>query len=120
MRILDKFFLWIGATFTVSAYMNSTRIQGLLWSAADITLALVFLKIADEARARAGKGKIRFRYGLVWASALLTLILPFARNPREFFHLESLIFGLQYLVLLFSAFTESRTILEAIRNARKP
>jgi len=119
MRILDRLFLWIGTNFTVSAYMSSTRIQGLLWSAADVTLALVFLEIADEARARAGKGRIRIRYGLIWASALLTPLLFFARNPREFFYLESVIFGLQYLVLLFSAFTESRTILKAIRNARK-
>ena len=119
MRILDRLFLWIGSTFTTSVYMTSTKAQGLLWSAADITLALVLLKIADEARARAGKEKIRVRYGLVWASALLTLLLPFARTPREFFHLESVIFGLQYLVLLFSVFTESRMILRAIRETRK-
>ena len=119
MRILDRLFLRIGSTFTTSAYMVSTTVQGLLWSAADITLALVFLKIADEARRRSGKGKIRVRYGLVWASALLTLLLPFARTPRGFFHLESVIFGLQYLVLLFSAFTESRMILDAIRETRK-
>ena len=55
MRILDRLFLRIGSTFTTSAYMVSTTVQGLLWSAADITLALVFLKIADEARRRMGK-----------------------------------------------------------------
>ena len=119
MRILDRLFLWIGTNFTVSAYMSSTRIQGLLWSAADVTLALVFLEIADEARARAGKGRIRIRYGLIWASALLTPLLVLARTPVEFFYLESVIFALQYLVLLFSVFTESRMILRAIRETRK-
>ncbi len=116
MGILDRLFLKIGAEFTLGAYMASTKGQGLLWSAADVTLALVFLKIADEARLRYGKGRIHFRFRLVWISAFLSPFLLLAKNPGEFFLLESLIFGIQYLVLLFSAFTESRGILKAIRE----
>jgi len=111
MKFIDHIFLWIGNNFTTEVYMVSTRMQGILWSMADIVLVFILLKMAGLSRIKAGEKKIFIRYYLLWSSAILTPLLGFARTPREFFILESIICGIQFLILAYTVIVESKHIL---------
>lgn len=108
MTSLEAAFSWIALHFTTEAYMLSSKIQGILWSMADLALIFVLLKISDFVRTRAGRKKIRLRYVLLSFSAILTPLLAFTREPKEFFILESIICGIQFSLLLYSIAVESK------------
>ncbi|MBN1106616.1 MAG: hypothetical protein JXL84_24655 [Deltaproteobacteria bacterium] len=114
MSDLGSLFLYIGRHFSTEAYLISSKIQGLLWSAADVVLVLAVLKIAESARRRCGMGKPLLRYGLLCVSLLLTPLLVFAGTPREFFLLESLICGAQFGILLYTVIMERKRILDLV------
>jgi hypothetical protein len=114
MSGLGSLFLYIGRHFSIETYLISSKIQGLLWSAADVVLVLAVLKIAELARRRCGMGKPSVRYGLLYGSLLLTPLLLLARTPREFFHLESVICGTQFVILLYTVITERKRILDLV------
>lgn len=116
MKGLEAIFLWIGTHFTPEAYMFYSKLQGLLWSAADIVLILALLKIADWARRRREDRKIRVRYVLLLFSAVLTPLLLFSRTPKEFFRLESIICGVQFLILIYTVIVERKGMLVVIKQ----
>jgi hypothetical protein len=115
--LLEEPLLWIGAHFTADVYLASSKLQGILWSAADIALVLAFLRIADFVRARTGEKKIRFRYHFLWLSALLTPLMLFARTPQQFFLLEAVICGTQFLILVYTVVAERRRMVAVMRKA---
>ena len=86
--------------------MFYSKLQGLLWSAADIVLILALLKMADWVRRETGDRKIRIRYVLLLLSALCTPLLVFSRTPKEFFYLEAVICGIQFLILIYTVLAE--------------
>lgn len=106
MDLLDASFLWIASQFGRDAYLVSTKVQGLVWSAADLVLVFVFLRIAGVLRARGGDPPIRWRYVALGLTALLTPLLVLARSPREILLLESLVCGLQFLILVITLVLE--------------
>lgn len=111
---LDPFFLWIARHFHPEAYLISSKIQGLLWSAADVVLVAAVLKIAGLARRGKGRRRILVRYILLAGSALLTPLLLFTRTPRDFFLLECLICGSQFAILIYTAVLERSGILDLL------
>lgn len=119
MKGLETIFLWIGTHFTPEAYMFYSKLHGLLWSAADVVLILALLKIADWARRRREGKRIRVRYILVLFSALLTPLLLFSRTPKEFFRLECVICGIQFLILIYTVMVERKGVLDVIRQIQR-
>jgi len=116
MDLPAQVLLWIGTRFTAEAYLVSTKVQGLLWSAADIVLVLAFLRIAGALRARDHAPSIRWRYGLLAATALLTPLLAFAATSRQILLLESLICGVQFLILVATLLLERPRLLALARE----
>lgn len=116
MSLLHDSFLWVGANFTTDLYMVTTKVQGILWSAADIVLIFVFLRIAAHARLTLDKNRIVWRYYLLWLSAILTPLLLFTETPRDFFVLETLIVGIQYAILIFSVVVERTNFMEIVQR----
>jgi len=114
MSDLGSLFLYIGRHFSTEVYLVSSKIQGLIWSAADVVLVLAVLKIAELARRKCGMGKPFVRYGLLYGSLLLTPLLLFTGTPREFFYLESAICGAQFAILLYTVITERNRILDLV------
>jgi len=108
---LETIFLAIGQGFSPAIYLMATKIQGILWSAADVTLIYYLLKIADQARAGQDGRKARWRYRLLALSGLLMPPLLLMPDARSFFIQESLVFGLQFAVLLHTLATDTRPIL---------
>lgn len=119
MDILSQALLWIGTHFTAGVYLNSTKVQGLMWSTADIVLVFIFLRIADVLRVREGVRRIRWRYVILAGTALLTPLLVFAATPRQILILESIVCGTQFLLLVVTLFTEKRRFLDLSRDLGK-
>ncbi|MEW6667257.1 MAG: hypothetical protein AB1512_18800 [Thermodesulfobacteriota bacterium] len=114
MNIVEQIFLWIGRNFTTESYMFHSKIQVILWSAADIILVLALLKIVTLGRRKAGlKGPLA-RYVLLFLTAVLTPLLLFSRTPREFLLLECIICGGQFLILLYTVIFERKTLLDLV------
>ena len=116
LESLEAVFLWIGAHFTAEAYLLSSKLQGILWSAADIVLVLVLLKIADFVRARSGETKIVIRYLLLWLSALMTPLMFFVNSPQQFFLLEAAVCGTQFLILVYTVTAERRRMVAVMKK----
>ena len=113
---LEAAFLWVGAHFTAEVYLFSSKLQGIVWSAADIVLVLALLKIADFVRHRSGQKKIVFRYLFLWLSALITPGMLFAQSPQQFFLLEAAICGMQFLILVYTVVVERKRMAAVMRK----
>ncbi|MBT8374171.1 MAG: hypothetical protein KJN80_04580 [Deltaproteobacteria bacterium] len=107
-HIADMIFLEIGKNFSTDAYLLTTKVQGILWSISDVLIIYVMLKIVSLIREQNQKKKILYRYIFLWLSAILIPFLVITTTPVQFFILESIIFGLQFSVLIYSVVTETR------------
>lgn len=99
---MERLLLWISNHFTFEHYLVATKIQGLLWSIADIVLVYFFLKIAELSMSSVPGKKITYRYWLLWLSAFLTPFLLITKTKNQFFILDSVVCGIQYLILLYT------------------
>ena len=114
MTPVEQIILWISRNFISESYLFHSKVQGILWSAADILLVLALLKIVALGRRRAGLKGPWVRYVLLGLSAVITPLLLFARTPGEFFRLESVICGGQFLILLYTAVFERKRLLDLV------
>jgi len=115
-NLMDMIFLEIGKNFSTEAYMLTTKVQGILWSISDIIIIYFMLKIASLIREKNQKKEILLRYIFLWLSAVLVPFLVFTVTPRQFFILESVIFGLQFFVLIYSVFVETKDTITFFRK----
>jgi hypothetical protein len=111
---MEQFLLWISLNFTDEAYLFHSKIQVILWSAADIILVLAMLRIVNLSRRRVGLKGPLVRYVLLGLTAALTPLLLFARTPGEFFRLECIICGGQFLILLYTVVFERKRLLALV------
>lgn len=116
MKAIEALLLWIGVNFTTDLYMMSAKIQGMLWSTADVVLVFVLLKIADQVRLRTRGGKIRWRYFFLWSSAALTPLLVLTRNMDQFLIMESLICGIQFCILIQTVIVERKGAIKVFKD----
>jgi len=114
MGLFQNIFMWIGTNFTTEVYMVSTKIQGILWSMADIVLVFVLLKIAGVVRIGTKK-KIVFRYLFLWFSGILTPLLLFTQTGTQFLILESIICGVQFSILVYTVIVEREGMMSFVR-----
>lgn len=114
--MLTDLFLYIGAHFSPDAYMTATRIQGILWSVSDVVLIFILLKIIASIKGDRCRKRLTVQYLLLWISAGMALFLPFINDAKRFFILESVIFGLQFIVLVYSVFADSNDVLMRLRD----
>lgn len=116
MEILTDILIWVGHHFTRDVYFTTTKIQGILWSLADIAIAWYMLKIADLIRKRTGKIKIVWRYYFLLLSAILTPFLLVMKTSRHFFILEAAIFAIQYSLFIYTVVAERKGALLYIKS----
>jgi hypothetical protein len=114
MSAVEQIFLWISGNFTTEAYLFHSKIQGIVWSSADIILVLAMLRIVNLGRRRAGLKAPLARYVLLCLTAVLTPLLLFSRTPKEFFLLECIICGGQFLILLYTVIFERKRLLDLV------
>jgi len=115
-NLIEKILFEIGIEFSTETYMLTTKVQGILWSISDIIIIYFMLKIASLIREKNQKKRILFRYIFLWLSVVLVPFLVFTVTPKQFFILESVIFGLQFSVLIYSVFAEAKDTLAFFRK----
>ena len=114
----DSIFYWLAINFTGERYIFYTTNQGIIWSLADIILVLALLLIADSIRRVQERKRIKIRYGLLAFTALTTPLLLFAQTPARIFYIESIVCGLQFLILVFTLITDSRSAVRYVETKR--
>jgi hypothetical protein len=114
--LLDRLFLQIGTGFTTEAYMAVTRFQGILWSISDILIIFILLKIVSLIKGQDHRKRILIQYLLLWISAIIVPFLIFIKDPSLFFKVESVIFGLQFIVLIYTVIADSRDIMNYFKK----
>ena len=114
--LAETLFTAIGNGFSPEVHLAVTKIQGLLWSTADIVLIWFLLKIVDLARAGHAGVRSVWRYRLLVLSAVLVPFLVVMPTSKAFFVLESGIFGLQFGVLIYTLATDTESLLFFLRN----
>jgi len=115
-NLIDTAFGEIGRGFSTEAYLLTTKVQGVLWSISDIIIIYFILKIVSLIREKNKRKKIFLRYIFLWISAGLIPFLVFTNTPRQFFILESVIFALQFSVIIYSVFTETKDTMAFLRK----
>ena len=108
MEFITHLFMWVGRHFTTETYMVLTKAQGMVWSMADIALVYAFLKISDFIRSLVGQKNIRYRYYLLYFTAVLTPLILATENPRQLYLLEALVCGIQFAVLVLTLVIERK------------
>lgn len=116
---MRELLLWISKNFDKTAYLGLTKIQGLLWSVADIVMILTFLLVVDILVRKQGSRVSCWRYILLFSTVLMTPFLLFTRSSQAFFLLESVIFGIQYFVLLYTLVKNSRPVVQVLMDLKR-
>jgi hypothetical protein len=99
MNGFEELLLTAGQYFTDN-YLVTTKIQGILWSAADIILIYFFLKIINFIQSKMYGKKNTSGYIFLLISAFFTFLLPFTKTSQEFFIMEVIICAIQYSILI--------------------
>ncbi len=116
LAFLENFFLALGNSFSVKAYMTVTTVQGILWGIADVLIIFSLLKIIKIVRKTNNKPLPVKREILLWISAVMIPFLVFPQTPKQFFFLESIIFGIQFVILLYSLFADLKDMMYFFRK----
>ena len=109
---MQELLIFVKDHFSMEIYMLSTRTQGIIWSIADVILILFILKTVNLVRNSINRKKIRIRYFLLFVSLLLTPMLLYVESSNSFLHIESIICGIQFLILLYTILYDRKVILE--------
>lgn len=87
--------------FGIDDYMWWSRIQGPLWTAADIAIALLLIRCANLCRKVVGVRQHQVSAFVVYASVLPALLLLFAPTPAAFYRLELVVTVPHFAVILY-------------------
>lgn len=104
----------IGEGFSVEDYLRLSRIQGTLWTAADVVIVLYLLRIANLFRAYLGRRVHRVPYVLLAATLPPALYIPFVREPMTFFWLELAVTIPHFLLILYIGAANAGVALAAV------
>ncbi len=106
----------IGSHFSQEQYMFWSRIQGTLWTAADIVLIVYLIRTTNLFRRHLGLRLHR------WTYAVLGMTLPFAalvsvvQDARAFFYLELAVTVPHFLLILYLCFGDAGNALRALSS----
>lgn len=94
--------LAIPTHFTAAHYLLWTRIQCLAWTSADVFIVVLLLRIANLARAEAGKRPHVFSYAALGATLLFVPMIFVVRDGWSMFFVELAITVPHFLLILYA------------------
>lgn len=109
---MNSILIYINQNFDYQIYLIFTKIQGFLWSIADIILIFYILRIIQLSKKTLNKKPPLIRYGLIILSTLLVPLLFYTKTSREFLHLESVICGIQFIILIYTTVKDREDFLK--------
>lgn len=91
----------IGQHFSVEDYLVWTRLQGSMWTLADVVIVLYLIRVANLFRIYEGLRRHRLSY-IVWGLTLpFSTLLPFAQSGAAIFRIELLVTVPHFLLILY-------------------
>ncbi len=116
--MIEELFLRIAKSFTTEWYMISTKIQGIIWTLADMVIVIVILKTV-RLLCYPGGEKLKLRWFLLGVSIILTPFLVFTQTSREFLRLDVIIVGIQFYILAYTIIFEGKSMLLELKKMVK-
>lgn len=107
----------LGTRFTHEQYLFLSRIQGSLWTAADIVIAFVLIRIGNLARRVVGARLHRISYVVLLATLPPAAYIPFVDSGSMFFRLELAVTIPHFLIILYVCAADARIGLRALCEA---
>lgn len=112
-----EFVEYLGNRFTHEQYLFWSRVQGTLWTAADIVIAFYLIRIGNLARGVVGRRLHRLSYVVLLATLPAAAYIPFVESGQMFFRIELAVTIPHFWVILYVCAVDARVGLEALRTA---
>lgn len=89
------------AYFDSETYLAWSRVQGILWTLADIVICYCLVECANLCRAKRGIRRHAVSVGVLWLTIGLSCLLPFVPSGTAFFRLELAITIPQFAIIVY-------------------
>lgn len=99
--MIDQTIYWMGTHFSPESYLFWTRIQCLLWTAADVVIVYSLLRIANTGRKLTGDRLHRGAYVVLSLTLLPAPLVAFAETGGMVFLVELLVTVPHFLLILY-------------------
>lgn len=107
----------LGTWFTHEQYLYWSRVEGTLWTAADIVIALMLIRLGNLTRRVVGRRPHRVSYVILLATLPAAAYIPFVESGRMFFRLELAVTIPHFLIILYICAVDARVGLHALHAA---
>ncbi len=108
---------FLGSRFTHEQYLYWSRIEGTLWTAADIVIAFQMIRLGNLARGYVGSRLHRFSYLVLLATLPAAAFIPFVDSGGLFFRLELGVTIPHFLIILYICAADAQIGLRALNFA---
>lgn len=106
--MIDQAIHWMGTHFSPESYLFWTRIQCLLWTAADVVIVYNLIRIANTGRKLTGDRPHRVSYVVLGLTLLPTPLIAVAKTGGTVFLIELLITAPHFLLILYLLWANRR------------
>ncbi len=106
----------IGSHFSHEQYMFWSRIQGTLWTAADIVLIVYLIRTTNLFRRHLGIRLHRWTYAVLGTTLPFAALVPVVQDARTFFYLELAVTIPHFLLILYLCFGDAGNALRALSS----
>ena len=107
----------IGTRFSHEQYLYWTRIEGTLWTLADLLIAWTMIRTGNLVRGYVGARPHRISYLILLATLPGAAYIPVVDSGRLFFQLELAVTIPHFLIILYVCAFDARIGLRAINTA---
>lgn len=106
----------IGETFTHEQYLFWSRVEGTLWTAADVVIVIYLLRITNLLRGRLDLRLHRFSYVVLGLTLPFCAAIPMITDARWFFYIELIVTIPHFLLILYLCLGDARHALRALSS----
>ena len=106
----------IGDHFTHEQYMFWSRIQGTLWTAADVVLIVYLIRITNLFRRHLELRQHLWSYAVLGATLPFAALVPVVEDARTFFYLELAVTVPHFLLILYLCLGDAAKALRALSS----
>lgn len=109
-----EFVQTIGSHFTHEQYLFWSRVQGTLWTAADIAIVFYLIRITNLFRGFLRIRPHRLSYAILALTLPFAVLIPLVDDARSFFYLELAVTIPHFLLILYLFFGDANNALKAL------
>lgn len=109
--MIDAFVQGAGGLFSPEAYVLWTRVQCTAWTAADLVIVFVLIRLGDLVRVASGRQPHRVSYLVLLLTVPLAVAIPFSARGLAIFALELMVTIPHFLIILYVIAADSRLAL---------